>query len=143
MVVRCHPELKQLILRNVRNLKGKKNGKDQFYYVNKQLPEALMEKEREIRHYIKELKQKEESLPKDKKTKIEVRNGQLKKVELPMVLQLFPDDKEKSAIDKIKLVQSNSHSERGTQIISQAVSAKNLTEVRRAYVKSQDDISPC
>ena len=68
-----HPWVK--VLQNVSVLKGVKNDKGQFYYVNKQLPEELAEKEREIKFQIKQLKSKEQNLTKHKKTKIEVRNN--------------------------------------------------------------------
>ena len=40
---------------------------DNIFYVNKQLPEALVEKEREVGQKIKEIKQKEDTLPMENK----------------------------------------------------------------------------
>ena len=119
MVVRCYPELKQRVLDNVRTLRGVKNDKGQCYYVNKQLPEALVEQDRETRSHIKEIKQKEEGMQNDQKTKIEVRSGSLtlfeqrnseKKVQSPTTLDLFPGKAERDKIDKIK-ISSDTHGE--------------------------------
>ena len=99
MVIRCVPDLKQRILQNVCNFKGVRNSLGQLYYVNKQLPEALMERDREIRQTIRDIKKKEEEVPSDSRTKIDVMAGVLylnnepvkKKVEHPTTMQLFPD----------------------------------------------------
>ena len=45
IVVRCHPELKQRILSNAKNLKGNTNEDGASYYVNKQLPDQYIQKE--------------------------------------------------------------------------------------------------
>ena len=52
---------------------------------------------------------------------------------LPLTQDLFLDDAEKSRLDKV--IMSNTHSEKDTQIVAQAVKATNLVEVRRAYAK--------
>ena len=56
-------------MKNVRNLKGVKNKLGQFYYINKQLPEALVEKSRDIRQTIKDIKKKEEDVLPQKQNK--------------------------------------------------------------------------
>ena len=143
MVARCIPNLKQRILQNVCNLKGVKNSLGQFYYVNKQFPEALMECDREIRQMIKDIKKKEEDIPTDSKIKIEVRAGVLylnnepvkKKVKHPTTLQLYPDKQEKRATANIKFVNSDPYEEKDSQFIALAAKVNGLNEVRRTYVR--------
>ena len=90
MVVRCQPELKQRILQNVRALRGVKNQKGNLYYVNKQLPEALVERDHEIRVNINKIKQREEDMVGDKKTKNDVRAGTLNLNNEPVKKKVLP-----------------------------------------------------
>ena len=145
IVVRCVPDLKQRILTNAKNLKGKTNDKGKPFYVNKKLPEALAEKQREIRHQIKEVRTKEENVSKDKKTKIEVRAGVLhlnnhpviKQVKHPSTLDLFPDKDESRKIDWMTLTPSDPVGEKGSSFVTYAAKVNNVTEVWRGYVKAR------
>ena len=119
-------------------MKGVKNEKGQFYYVNKQLPEALAEKERDIRSQIKQLKQKEEGLANDRKTKIKVRSSTLylkgqpvrKQLTPPELTDLFPEKSEKQKINKLKFHASDTFSEKGSQFIVFANRVNNTGDVR-------------
>ena len=137
MIIRGTPDLKGKILENVKVLKGVKNEKGQFYYVNKQLPEALAKKERDIRFQIEQLKQKEEGLANDRKMKIEVRsctlylNGQPVRKQLtpPESTELFPE-KSKKQINKLKFHASDTFGEKGSQFIAFANRVNNMGNVR-------------
>ena len=122
MVVRCIPELKDRILDNASNLKEKTNSKGDSYYINKQLPERIMEQNREIRQTIRDIKEREEKLPARDKSKIEVHNkvvytdGKpvMKELLAPEPLELFPNDMEKEKLGKIHLSASDVVSESGS-----------------------------
>ena len=126
----------------MKSLKGIKNDKGQYYYSNKQLPEALVEKEREIQQTIKDVKKREESFPADQKSKIEVRSDKLylnnqmikKKILPPTTQQLFPLKYEKKRIANLKFVSSDTFGEKESQFIAMATSVNNLNDVRNAYV---------
>ena len=89
-------------MENVSILKDKKNGDGDACYINKQLPEKIMEQNHEIRQKIKDLKLKEDKLPPKDITKIEVRNkivffdgeAREKKLLLPEPKELCPDTTE-------------------------------------------------
>ena len=111
MIVHCKYKLKERTMTNVANLKDKKNKDGDAYYINKQLPEKLMEQNRAIRHKIKEIKEKESEVPAKDKSKIEVRqkalfvDGEQHKEELqpPEPFELFPDSTEMEKMAKMKL----------------------------------------
>ena len=75
MVVRCAPELKSMILQNMKILKGVKNQNGDYFYVNKQQPDKLNERDRENRAKIKEIKNKEAHLATHLKTKTQICSG--------------------------------------------------------------------
>ena len=122
-----------------------KNDKGNFYYINKQLPEAYVEWDLEIRAKMKEIKKKEEGLANDKKTKMEVRsgvlylNGSLVKKEIvpPSTQELFLKNNEKRKMEEMHFVASDVFGVKGSQFTPYAVKVNNLGEVRRAYAKSR------
>ena len=134
MVIRCQPDLKEQILQNVRNLRGVKNDQGQFYYVNKQLPEAFMERNCEIRQTIKDIKRKEEHLPVREHTKIEVHSGALylnnekvkKKIQHPTTQRLFPSKQDKALIAKAQFYNSDTIGEQDSNIVAMATKVHNL-----------------
>ena len=143
MLVRCMPALKERVLDNVSNLKEKENEDGDPYYINKQLPEKLMEQNREIRQTIKEIKSKEESLLAREKSKIEVQNKvvyldgvpQTKELLPPEPMELFPDDAEADKIGKIELAASDLVSEKRSDFQAFAFKTSQFLEVQRAYRK--------
>ena len=143
MLVRCELKLKERIFQNVSNLKDKKNEKDELYFVNKQLPEMLAEKNRQVREKIREQKHKDRNLPIKERAKIQVVNQvvhingdpaieYLKPIE---VNEMFPDQQEKEKQSKIKTVAADVVSEKGSTFMAYATKVSNIHEVRRAYRK--------
>ena len=57
-------------LRDKVNMKGRKNAMGDPYYINKQLPDKLVEKQKRIREQIKEQKEKDKNVPNQLKAKI-------------------------------------------------------------------------
>ena len=146
MMVRCVQPLKERVMSNVANLKDKENSQGEGYYVNKQLPEKMMEQKREIRDTVKEVKTREAHLPAKEKTKVEVKNKVVyldgepvkKHIVPPQPLDLFPDITEKEKRDKIKMTSSDVVSERGSDFQAYAVKVSSVAEVQRAYNKVRE-----
>ena len=143
MVVRCVPALKERILSNASNLKEKLNSKGDGYYINKQLPESIMEQNREIRQTIKEIKDKEEKLPVREKSKIEVKHKTVftdgkpvvKELMPPEPMDLFPDDTELEKMKKVHLSASDVVTEKSSDFQAYALKTGHMAEVKRAYKK--------
>ena len=143
LVVRCTPALKERVLENVTVLKDKTNSEGNAYYMNKQLPEKILEQNREIRQTIKTTKEKESTLPVKDRTKIEVRNKTLflngspvkKELPAPEPIDLFPEKPEKDKIEKMKLASSDLVSDKGSDFQAYALKTGHIAEVKRANRK--------
>ena len=141
--IRVVPALRERVMENVSNLKEKTNSTGAKYYVNKQLPEQIMEQNRANRKAIQEIKDREENLPSKEKTKIVVKNKQVflngepmkKELPTPEPLELFPESPEKDKLDKVRLTASDVLSESGSDFQAYAVKAGQIAEARRAYRK--------
>ena len=143
MVVRCKYHLKERIMNNVSNLKGITNDDGQKYYINKQLPEQHVERNRKIKEQIRLQKEKDKHLPVKQKSSIEVINKtvyidkQPAKEHLPAleIDELFPDEHELDKQMKIKIASSDVVQEEGSTFIGYAVKSSNIQEVRRSNKK--------
>ena len=143
MLIRCQPQLKEWILQNKENLKDKRNGNDEKFFVFKQLPDAYMEQECENREIIKNQKDRDQGLQPSDKSKIEEKNksvyidGQIVEKQLlpPEPMELFVDKTEKDKMDRIKFATSDMASFNGSDFIAFAVKTGQMCEVRRAYHK--------
>ena len=143
MLVKCTHLLKERILSNASILKDKENANGDGYYINKQLPEKLMEERRERRATIQEVTRREVNLPVKERMKVEVKqnvvylDGEPVKKNLlsPQPLDLFPDDNEKEKIDSIKLAASDVTTESNSDFQAYAVKTNSQAEVNRAYRK--------
>ena len=143
MIIRCIPSLKEKILENKENLKGKKNSQERPYYINTQLPESVQEKKRENRQLIKKIKDSEQNLNKNDKSKIEVKKGkvyvegtpQRKYLQPIQPSDLFPSVEERAKWDKIKLVSSDVTSIEGNDFVGFATATSQFQDVKRAYRK--------
>ena len=143
MLVHCTPDLKTRIFKNVANLKGKigENGKP--FYVNKQLPEFIVEQNRQNWDIIAKKKEKEKHLASNKKTEIKTQSGKVyfdgKPAPdfLPQVHanELFPDSFERRKQSEISYAASDIISDRESSFQAYAVHISNLPEVRRAYYR--------
>ena len=143
MVIKATYDLRDRILANKKNLKDKKNENDGAFYINKQLPESVVEQNRDISQTIRDQKEKDKDLPIKDGSKIEVRDktvyvdgSPVKKIlTAPQPLELFPDNPEKNQMEKIKLSASDMESEQGSDFQAYAVKTGQFLEVQRAYRK--------
>ena len=143
MLFRCKFTLKERIFTNIKNLSDKTNNAGHKYYVNKQLPEVLIEENREIRREVQKLKLKEQDLPNKDKSSIEVKNKVVHIDRQPIVKQIqqieieeyFPDSQEKEKQDKLKLTSSDIVTEQGSSFTAYTIKSGQIHEVRRAYRK--------
>ena len=143
MLVRCKPTLRKRILDNVSNLKHKTNENEQPYYVNKQLPEMIVEQNKNNRRIIREKKEKEKDLDQKKKTEISVREGKvffdgkpapvhLKQVQ---VHDLFPDSSEAKKQKAVQFASSDIVGEIDSHFQACVTKVHNIQEIRRAYYR--------
>ena len=143
MLVRCKEALENRIFKNVSNLKDKTNEQNDYYFINKQLPEQLAEQNRELRDNVKQQKIKDKELPPKERSKIEVKNktvfidGQpCQKLIHPVEInELFPEKLEKDKQDRIKLASSDAILADKSSFQAYALKTGQLHEVRRAYRK--------
>ena len=78
MAAKLHPELKQLVIANKKNLKGKKNIKEWFYSVKTQLPDVWEKQRRELRETMRKAhKVNDKKLESQEKDKTEIENHTL------------------------------------------------------------------
>ena len=143
MLAHCTFALKERIFKNVKNLKEKVDANNQPYYINKQLPEMLAERNREIRQVITEQKKKEEGISPRDRSKIEVRNRKVYIDEVEVVkylkpvscVELFPDKAERDKQDKMILATADPVVEQESLFQAYAYKTGQMHEVRRAYRK--------
>ena len=143
MIVRCSFQLKERIFNNVKNLKDKVNEKGDAFYINKQLPEVLSERNRKIREQIREQKEKDKDLPFKERAKIQVINKsvhidgeQIVDYLQPVrINEMFPDKTEKEKQEKVKLATADVITEKGSTFMAYAAKTSHIQEVRRAYRK--------
>ena len=143
LLARCGFKLREHIFANVKNLKDKVNDENKPYYINKQLPEQIIEQNRNIRHIIKQQKQKDKGLPVGDRSSIEVKDKVVYIDEEPqepdikriLCAELFPDKSEKVKQDKLNLVASDPVSKQGSTFTAFAIKTGQLHEVNRGYRK--------
>ena len=143
MVVRLKHPLKERIFSNIKNLKGKKNESGRPFYVNKQLPDQIVARNKLIKRQVQEIKSKEYHLPTNQKSKIEVRkkivytdgNPVPEQLPVPNIEETFPDNVEKEKQAKMKLATAEPITEENSTFFAYAVRAGQIHEVRRAYKK--------
>ena len=143
IVARLQPNLKERIFKNIKHLKGKTNEDGNAYYINKQLPEMLVERNKEVRDAIRAQKMKDQDLHPSDKSKIEVVNKVVYVDDKPvtkllkqiMPYDLFPEKSEKEKMEKIKLVSSDPVGEQGSEFTGFALKTGQIQEIRRAYRK--------
>ena len=124
MVTTLQPELRELVMKNLKNLKGKKNIDRRSYRVSKQIPEQWVEENRKLKAEVTRVKQvNRDKDEREEKDKIEVKNRNFfinnklqKKVQLkaPSAIDVFPEKGEQDKLDKIKFVASQPIEESGS-----------------------------
>ena len=143
MLFRCKYALKERIFANIRNLKEKTNATGDKFYINKQLPETLMERNRHVRQQIRQVRAKEEHYLNKDKSKIEVKNRVLyidgqqveKQIQQVEVHEHFRDKQEKEKQDKLRITASDQICQQNSTFTTYAIKTGQIHEVRRAYQK--------
>ena len=143
IVARLKYELKERIFENIKNLKGKTNSKNAKYYINKQLPDSIIEQKRKIKQQIQAQKAKDKHLPIQQRSDIEVKHsvvlidGTPAKDPMPPIEidDMYPDKAEKEKQNKVKLIAADPRSEGNSDFFAYAARTHQLHEVRRAYKK--------
>ena len=72
MLVRCTIPLRDRLLHNSKNLKDKVNENGDKYFINRQLPETMVEEQQAMRQAIRDQKLLDQNLPTSEKSKITV-----------------------------------------------------------------------
>lgn len=143
IVVTVTQQLQKKIFENTTKLKNKFNALDQPFSVNRQLPDLLAKKRREVRQIVKDKRAQEKGLNDSQKSAILVRNskvfinGQLQRKVLipPKPMDLFPEAEEQDKMDNIKLVFSKPASAEKCTFKAVACVAPRLNDVHLAYKK--------
>ena len=145
IVVKVSEELKYKVFSNTKNLKGKKNDKNESFFVDAQLPEQVAASKRELTDKMARLKKynAEQANQADKinfkmvKSQLLINNEvQRKKVIPPKVEDLlFLNEQEKEELKKCHLMEPNTVIEKGNLFLAYRKEVKSLEEVRRAYQK--------
>lgn len=131
---------KFLILSNATNLKGLKNDKNRYFYINEQLPEKMAEDKKYAQMWIRQNKAKpvnDQLQLKIYKNKLRVNNQPYqKKVTPPSTAEILKiDTDELSAASSARTVYGDSQLVEGSEFISYAVQISKVEDVRMAYRK--------
>ena len=144
MKVQLHSDLRELVLANKKNLKGKKNANKHFYSVCKLLPDEWSEQRRELQQAVFKAHHandnKDETQEKDR---IEIKNRTLfinkvpqkKLLQPPKIADLFPERGEQEKIDRMKLYSSAMATAESSSFNAHVIKTQSTTEVRCGYVK--------
>ena len=143
MLARCTIPLRERALANSKVLKDKVNSSGGKYYVNKQLPDVMVEENKELRQTIREQKERDAGLPAKDRSKITVKQKKVyidgaaveKQLLPPQPIELFVDKLEREKMEKIKFSLSDTSSLEGSEFIAFAFKTGQLSEVKRAYRK--------
>lgn len=131
---------KFVLLSHGPNLKGQKNNKNRFYYLNEQLPDQLSEDRRYAQMWMKENKTRPTSdqlTMKVSKNRLRVNNEPYhKKVKPPSAAEILRlDQQELIATNQAPTVYGDSKQVENSEFISYAVKVSSAEEVRVAYRK--------
>ena len=144
MIVKCSYDLKERIMSNIKNIKDKvadHNGKP--YYVNRQLPEQIIEQNRRNKQLMYAEREKYKGVEPKKRPDIKILDKVVcidgdpmaNPLPAPQPLDLFTDQAETDKIDKIKLSASDITTEQGSTFQAFSVKTSQLIEAQRAYKK--------
>ena len=141
LVIKCVPKLRVRIMQKKSKLSKKNNSKGKPYFVNVQVPEAVVAAQKELSQEIKKIKVQNNGKPEGAKIKYQVKGGELfvdgkKKVKQtapPEFLDLFVDEAEQDKIDKIKITYSEPKRDKGSVFVAAIAKVSGPTELRRAY----------
>ena len=69
VLVHCSGSLRNRVFKCTKNLQGKRNNLNGFYYVNQQLPEQYEAERKELQAKVKNIKNSNQHLPPEKRSK--------------------------------------------------------------------------
>lgn len=144
MVVKLSYSAKELVMENVAALKDKVDKYGKALFIKEQIPEAFVEKKKQISARLKTLRDLNEQKPSQERQEITVNNDNILvdgKVDLlevltPQPIDLFLNDVEQIEVDKIaeKIQQTEIQEVRNSQFIGHAIKVHSTQQVNRAYI---------
>ena len=146
LVVKLHPDLKQKVLNNKKILAKKLNADKKGYFINSQLPDQWVEERRERLEQIKQAKAtaKEDKVEVDieiKERKVYINKQPVKKfLHTPRPKDLFVDSYEQDKIDKLKLLNSDTLSEKGSSFTAYGLKCSSMTRGQKRICKVETAI---
>lgn len=144
MVVKVTRSLKEKILQNKAKLKGKYNFQGDQYYVNIQLPEAMMAEKKALSYEVNRLKKFNDLQAKEEdKISFNIKGKQLfvenelhvQNVFPPRPLELFVSKSEQQKMDKMNFTLSQPKTQDGSIFVGLAINVTSIPDVNRAYRK--------
>ena len=144
MVVKVAPKTRGEIFKYTKNLKGQTNDKNEYFFVDPQLPDELAAQRRVLNAKIKEIKKKNESLSTEHKIKYQVKNKQLvinnsvqlQKISPPDVAEMINlTDEDLDILDKVAMKRAEPITDKKSVFTGYAKTVNNLNDVRLAYRK--------
>lgn len=142
MVVRVSRALRERILQNKSRLKDKLNAEGNQYFINLQVPEAMMAEKKALSYEVNRIKKyNEKQHKKEDKINYTVKGKQLyvekelhiQNVFPPRPLELFVSPEEQERMDDIELAISQPKMKGGSIFVGLATEATTLEQVNRAY----------
>ena len=139
-VVLENPEDKQQIFSNVSNLKGKQNARKKLFFVN----DDLMDEEKEVKEYYRDLLRENTNREESKKWQIKLRKGKIfinnqkvtPKVEIPAAADILTlEEGELDSIHGIKTHESGQHQESDSEFYSHYMRIVNEKDVEAGLAK--------
>lgn len=144
MVVKLSQSLKQKAIDSREKLKQIQHTTGEVFFINPQLPEAILAEKKAIQYEVKRIKSFNES-QKNKKDQLDfyVKNKQLYVENEPHVQQVFPPrptelfvtTAEQQKMDDMLMGMSQPKTKRGSVFVGVAIPVLTLEEVSRAYRK--------
>lgn len=144
MIVRLARPLKQKILSAKAKLKQLQEQRGETYFINPQLPDAMLAEKKVLHYEIKRIKDYNEvQQNKEDKLNFFVKDTQLYIEEEPHVQLIFPpkptdlfaSEAEQEKMDEMLMGTSLPKTKSGSIFVGAAIPAMNLEEVNRAYRK--------
>lgn len=144
LVIRVASKLKDKILPNTARLKDRVNEKEQPFFINIQIPEAMAAEKKAMQYEVKRVKEYNEALPAGfKKKQFQIKNRKLiidneiktQQVLPPKPIDTFPTAEEQKWINDIDIFTSRPKTEGFCQFVGLAAKVHTVNQVRQAYIK--------
>lgn len=143
MAIKVSYRAKEFIMENVSKLKGKRNSKEQAYFVSEQIPEGVVENRKQLSQRLKLLRESNEKKPIDERQNIRINNDKItiddvlyeEEVMVPKPIDLFLQPKEQEIVNQLKsqMVETESVTILNSSFVGLAVRVDSVQNVNRAY----------